>query len=64
MHQTLAVQAAAGKPLRCVPEAMCEQVGRQIAGERQQSDLFLDSIKRMLSREAPGWDDLPGTAHR
>jgi len=58
MHQTLAVQAAAGKPLRSVPAALCEQVGRQIAGERQQSDLFLDSIKRILSREEPGWDDL------
>jgi ribulose-5-phosphate 4-epimerase/fuculose-1-phosphate aldolase len=58
MHQTLAVQAAAGKPLRCVPPEMCAQVGRQIAGERQQSDLFLDSIKRILSREEPGWDDL------
>jgi ribulose-5-phosphate 4-epimerase/fuculose-1-phosphate aldolase len=64
MHQTLAVQAAGGKPLRCVPAAMCEQVGRQIAGERQQSDLFLDSVKRMLTREEPGWDQLPGPAQR
>jgi ribulose-5-phosphate 4-epimerase/fuculose-1-phosphate aldolase len=60
MHQVLAVQAANGRPLRRVPDALCEQVGRQIAGERQQSDLFLDSIKRILSREEPGWDALPG----
>jgi ribulose-5-phosphate 4-epimerase/fuculose-1-phosphate aldolase len=58
MHQVLAVQAANGRPLRRVPDAMCEQVGRQIAGERQQSDLFFDSIKRILSREEPGWDSL------
>ena len=64
MHQVLAVQAANGRPLRRVPDAMCEQVGRQIAGERQQSDLFLDSVKRMLGREAPGWDDLQDLAQR
>jgi len=59
MHQVLAVRAADGKRLRRIPESLCEQVGRQIAGERQQSDLFLDSIKRILSREEPGWHDLP-----
>ena len=64
MHQALAVQAANGKPLRRVPDELCEQVGRQIAGERQQSDLFFDSIKRILGREEPGWDSLstPTTA--
>ena len=55
MHQVLAVQGAAGKPLRRVPDDTCELVGRQIAGERQQSDLFFASIKRMLEREDPGW---------
>jgi ribulose-5-phosphate 4-epimerase/fuculose-1-phosphate aldolase len=64
MHQVLAVQAANGRPLRRVPDAMCEQVGRQIAGERQQSDLFFDSIKRILSLETPGWDSLPAPAAR
>jgi ribulose-5-phosphate 4-epimerase/fuculose-1-phosphate aldolase len=58
MHQVLAVQAANGLPLRRVPDDLCEQVGRQIAGERQQSDLFFESIKRILSREEPGWDSL------
>ena len=60
MHQVLATQAAAGKPLRHIAAELCEQVGRQIAGERQQSDLFFDSVKRILSREEPGWDELPG----
>ena len=55
MHQVLAVQGAAGRPLRRIPDALCELVGQQIAGERQQSDLFFDSIKRMLEREDPGW---------
>ena len=58
MHQVIATQAAAGRPLRRVPDEMCERVGRQIAGERQQSDLFFDSVKRMLDREAPGWSTL------
>ena len=55
MHQMLAVQGAAGKPLRRIPDALCELVGKQIAGERQQSDLLFDSIKRMLERDEPGW---------
>lgn len=55
MHQVLAVQAAAGRPLRVIPEAMCAQVAAQIAGERQQSDLFFASIRRMLDRDEPGW---------
>jgi ribulose-5-phosphate 4-epimerase/fuculose-1-phosphate aldolase len=58
MHQVLAVQVAAGKPLRRVPDELCETVGRQIAGERQQSGLFFESIKRILRRDEPGWDRL------
>jgi len=58
MHQVLAVQAAGGRPLRRVPDALADLVGRQIAGERQQSDMFLASIKRMLDREQPGWSAL------
>ncbi len=60
MHQTLAVQAAGGRPLRQIGPEMCAQVGRQMAGERQQSDLYLDSIKRILTAREPGWDALPG----
>ena len=58
MHQVLAVQAAAGRPLRSIPPEMCARVGAQIAGERQQSDLFFASIQRMLDRDEPGWSAL------
>ena len=58
MHQVLAVQAAAGRPLRKIPDAMCALVARQIAGERQQGEHFFESIKRMLTRDEPGWDKL------
>ena len=58
MHQVLAVQAAAGRPLRSIPDAMCALVARQIAGERQQGEHFFASIKRMLTRDEPGWDQL------
>lgn len=58
MHQVLAVQAAGGRPLRRVPDPLADLVGRQIAGERQQSDMFLAAIKRMLDREQPGWSAL------
>jgi ribulose-5-phosphate 4-epimerase/fuculose-1-phosphate aldolase len=55
MHQVLAVQAAAGRPLRRVPDALAARVAAQTAGERQQSDLMFDAIKRLLDRDAPGW---------
>jgi ribulose-5-phosphate 4-epimerase/fuculose-1-phosphate aldolase len=48
MHQTLAQQAAGAKLLRKIPPAMCIKVAKQIASERQQSDLLFGSIKRML----------------
>lgn len=55
MHQVLATQAAAGKPLRVVADADCKQIAAQIAGERAQSDLYFDAIKRLLDRDQPGW---------
>ena len=58
MHQVLAVQAARGRALRRVDDALADAVGAQIAGERQQSDLFFASIKRMLDRDEPGWSAL------
>ncbi len=48
MHQTLALQQAAGRPLRRIPEDLCQRVSQQIAGERQQSDLFFASTARLL----------------
>ncbi len=58
MHQVLAVQAAAGRPLRTIAPDLCARVAAQIAGERQQSDLFFASIKRLLERDEPGWSKL------
>ena len=55
MHQVLAAQASAGGRLRQVPAALCAKVGAQIAGERQQSDMFMASVHRMLDRDEPGW---------
>ena len=55
MHQVLATQASAGGRLRQVPAALCAKVGAQIAGERQQSDMFMASVHRMLDRDEPGW---------
>lgn len=55
MHQVLATQAAAGRPLRTVDDATAAQVAAQVDGERQQSDMLFASIKRMLDREEPGW---------
>ena len=54
MHQTRAMQQAGNRPLREVPPELCEQVSRQIAGERQQSDLFFASVARLLERDGPG----------
>jgi ribulose-5-phosphate 4-epimerase/fuculose-1-phosphate aldolase len=50
MHQTIAQQAAGKKTLRKIDAVMCQKVADQIASERQQSDLFFASIKRMLKR--------------
>ncbi|MFM1990304.1 MAG: hypothetical protein RJA99_3261 [Pseudomonadota bacterium] len=58
MHQVLAVQAAAGRSLRRVPDAMAAAVAAQIEGERQQSDLHFGALKRLLDRDAPGWRSL------
>ena len=55
MHQVLAQQAAGKKSLRKIPADLCAAVAKQIAGERQQSELFFASIKRMLETADPGW---------
>lgn len=57
MHQCLAQQMAGPNKLREIPPQVCERVARQIAGERQQSDLFFAAIKRMLDQEDPHWRD-------
>lgn len=58
MHQVLAVQAAGGRPLRKVDDALAARVAEQVDGERQQSELYFESIKRMLDREDPEWSQL------
>jgi ribulose-5-phosphate 4-epimerase/fuculose-1-phosphate aldolase len=57
MHQVLATQAAAGRPLRTVNDTDCRAIAAQIAGERAQSDLYFDAIKRLLDRDQSGWRD-------
>jgi len=57
MHQTLAQQARGSQPLRTIAPALCQATATQAASERQQSDLFFASIKRLLDRDEPGWRD-------
>jgi ribulose-5-phosphate 4-epimerase/fuculose-1-phosphate aldolase len=53
MVQVLA-QGTGGR-LRRAPAHLVEQAARQIAGERQQSVLHFEALKRILDRESPGW---------
>ena len=55
---TTAPSSRAGRPLRTIAPDLCARVAAQIAGERQQSDLFFASIKRLLDRDEPGWSRL------
>ena len=55
MHQTLALQGADGKALNTIAPDVCRATAAQIAGERQQSDLYFAAIKRLLDRDQPDW---------
>ena len=46
MHQVLAMST--GRPLARVDEGLSAHVARQIQGEREQSDLFFEALRRML----------------
>jgi ribulose-5-phosphate 4-epimerase/fuculose-1-phosphate aldolase len=46
MHQVLAQQT--GRPLVPVPAAMAARVAQQCCGERMQSDLFFEALRRTL----------------
>jgi ribulose-5-phosphate 4-epimerase/fuculose-1-phosphate aldolase len=46
MHQVLA--ASTGRPLAPVDAALASQVAAQIQGEREQSELFFEALRRML----------------
>jgi ribulose-5-phosphate 4-epimerase/fuculose-1-phosphate aldolase len=49
MHQVLAM--GTGKPLRLIPESIAMRTAAQIAGERQQSTLHLQALRRMFGFE-------------
>lgn len=46
LHEVLA--ASTGRPLRTVPAALASTTAAQVQGEREQSDLFFESLGRML----------------
>lgn len=56
MVQVLA-QSTGGR-LKRAPELMVAQVAAQIEGERQQSTLHFEALKRILDREQPNWSRL------
>ena len=56
MVQVLA--QSTGQKLKLIPEHLRQGVADQIGGERQQSILHFDSLKRILDREEPGWSAL------
>ena len=58
MHQVLAMST--GRPLARVNEKLSAHVAQQIQGEREQSDLFFEALRRMLP--APRRTALTGSA--
>lgn len=55
--QVLAMQT--GRPLEIVPTQIVARAARQIAdGNQSQALLHFEALKRMLSRDEPGWDRL------
>jgi ribulose-5-phosphate 4-epimerase/fuculose-1-phosphate aldolase len=44
-----------GRPLKVVPQEIAAGTRAQMDAERQQSDLHLAALKRILDREQPGW---------
>ena len=47
-----------GQKLKIIPQHLCERAAQQIEGERQQSTLHFEALKRILDREQPGWAQL------
>ncbi len=56
MVQVMALSS--GRPLRRVDEAMAQKTCLAIEGERQQSELHFEALKRHLDRKSPGWSAL------
>jgi ribulose-5-phosphate 4-epimerase/fuculose-1-phosphate aldolase len=46
---------SSGRPLKIVPTEIAAATRAQMDAERQQSDLHLAALKRILDREQPGW---------
>lgn len=49
------IAQSTGRPLHLVPERIVATTAKQMAQERQQSDLMFAAVKRMLDRDEPGW---------
>ena len=47
-----------GKTLKRLPHSIASATAKQMAGDRQQSDLHLAALKRILDREEPAWSSL------
>ncbi len=47
-----------GKALRIVPDRIARETRTQMDAERQQSDMHLAALKRILDRDQPGWRKL------
>lgn len=56
MVQVLA--QSTGNKLKRAKTHLVEQAAKQIEGERQQSVLHFDALKRLLDRDEPGWSKL------
>ncbi len=56
MVQVLA--QSTGKTIKRLPHGIASDTAKQMAGDRQQSDLHLAALKRILDREEPGWSRL------
>ena len=47
-----------GSRLKVVPDRIAAQTRAQMDAERQQADLHLAALKRLLDRDEPGWSRL------
>jgi ribulose-5-phosphate 4-epimerase/fuculose-1-phosphate aldolase len=57
MNQVIAMST--GRPLKIIPDEICRATAEQIGTERQQSDLHLEAIRRILMKECPEFADQP-----
>jgi len=55
MNQVIAMST--GRPLRIISDEICRETAAQMVTERQQSDSYLQAIRRILMRECPGFSE-------